>query len=147
MASAAAVTADSFVPLAGSSNLFEIESSRLAMQRSQSAQVKQFANQMVADHTLAVSKMKAALSEAKIPPPPEKLNVKDQKVYDSLKQAQGAAFDKAYIEAQYNAHVEAVNLFSAYAKGGDNPRLKALAGELLPTLQGHLDHVSKLRSS
>ena len=59
----------------------------------------------------------------------------------------GAAFNKAYIEAQYNAHVEAVNLFAAYAKSGDNAQLKALAAELLPTLQGHLDQVSRLRSS
>jgi putative membrane protein len=102
---------------------------------------------MVADHTLAAAKMKAALTEAGISPPPEKLSAKDAKVYDNLKAAQGVAFDKAYIEAQYSAHVEAVIQFGAYAKNGDNPRLKALAAELLPTLQGHLDHISKMRTA
>jgi uncharacterized protein DUF4142 len=31
------------------------------------------------------------------------------------------------------------------AKDGDNPRLKAFAADLLPTLQGHLEHVKKLK--
>jgi putative membrane protein len=147
MAPAAVTQASSFVPLAASANLFEIESSQLALQRSQAVPVKDFANRMVTDHTLAAAKMKQALSEAKIPAPPETLNAKDQTVLGNLKIAKGAAFNKAYIEAQYNAHVEAVTLFTAYAKNGDNPRLKALASELLPTLQGHLDHITKLRSS
>jgi len=147
MAPASRVTSSSFVAMAASANLFEIESSQLALQRSQSAKVKDFAQHMVADHNLAASKMKQALSQANIAAPPEKLGAKDQQTYDNLKAAQGAAFDKAYIEAQYNAHVEAVSLFRSYAQDGDNPRLKALAAELLPTLQGHLDQVSKLRSS
>jgi putative membrane protein len=146
-AMAPAASASTFVPTAASANLFEIESSQLALQRSQSPKVKDFAQRMVTDHNLAASKMKAALSEARIPAPPEKLDAKDQKVYDNLKAAKGAAFDKAYIEAQYNAHREAVSLFGSFAKNGDNARLKALAADLLPTLQGHLDHVSKLRSS
>jgi len=147
MAPAAALTASGFVPTAASSNLFEIESSQLALQRSHSPKIKDFAQHMVADHSLAASKMKLALSQANIPAPPDKLNANDQKIFDNLKTAQDAAFDKTYIEAQYNAHVEAVNLFKAYAQDGDNPRLKALAADLLPTLQGHLDQVSKLRSS
>jgi putative membrane protein len=147
IAASAAASAGTFVPTASSANLFEIESSQLALQRSQSSKVKDFAQRMVTDHNMAASKMKQALSDAKIVPPPEKLNAKDQKAYDNLKAVAPTGFDKAYIEAQYMAHVEAVNLFTAYSKNGDNPRLKALAADLLPTLQGHLDHISKLRSS
>jgi putative membrane protein len=147
MAPADATRASSFVPLAASANLFEIQSSQLALQRSQATPIKDFASRMVADHNLAAAKMKQALSDAKISSPPETLNAKDQAVLDNLKIAKGAAFNKAYIEAQYNAHVEAVNLFRAYVKNGDNPRLKALATDLLPTLQGHLDHITKLRSA
>jgi putative membrane protein len=144
---AASTKANAFVPIAASANLLEIESSKLALDRGQSQAVKDFANHMVSDHSLAATKMKQALSEAKVQPPPEKLSAKDQKIYDALKGAHPATFDKAYIEAQYNAHVEAVNLFSTYAKNGDNQRLKALATDLLPTLQSHLDQIAKLRSS
>jgi putative membrane protein len=139
--------ASTFVPLVASANLFEIQSSELALQRSQAVPVKDFANRMVTDHNLVATKMKQVLSEAEIPAPPGTLNGKDQTVLDNLRVAKGAAFNKAYIEAQYNAHIEAVNLFSAYARDGDNPRLKALASDLLPTLQEHLDHIRRLRSS
>ena len=138
-------TADA-VPIAVSNNLFEIESSRLALQRSQSPAVKEFANRMVAEHTRAASKLKAALNEANLPIPPEKLSAKDQSVYDSLNTTQGAAFDKAYVEAQYNAHVEAVNLFRAYSEHGDNAHLKELSARYLPTLEDRLGQISNLRT-
>ena len=145
--SGAMATAASFVPLAASANQFEIDSSQLALQRAQSAPVKEFAQQMVKDHTAAAAKMKLALATTKLQPPPAALNAKDQQALDSLRATNGAAFDKAYVEAQYKAHTEAVALFTAYAQNGDNPALKALAGELLPTLKSHLEHVSKLRAS
>jgi putative membrane protein len=139
--------ASSFVPLAASANLFEIESSQLALQRSHAAPVKDFANRIVTDHDLAAAKLAQALSDANIPAPTPTLNGKDRTALDNLKIAKGATFNKAYIEAQYNAHLETVNLFDAYTKNGDNPRLKALAADLLPTLQGHLDHIARLRSA
>src|SRR5262245_54281872 len=82
---AAAASANTFVPVVASANLLEIESSKLSLERGKSAAVKDFAKRMVSDHALAATKMKQALSEAKMQPPPEKLSAKDQKVYDALK--------------------------------------------------------------
>jgi putative membrane protein len=126
-------------------NLFEIESSKLALAKSQSEKIKTFANKMVTDHTAAGGKFKQAVTDTKLTPPAEKLDAKHQAMLDDLKTKNGAAFDKAYIEAQYNGHVETVAMFEAYAKGGDNPRMKQFATDLLPTLKGHLDHVVKLK--
>ena len=56
----------------------------------------------------------------------------------------GNMFD-VYIEAQYKAHVETVELFKGYAQGGEDTRMRAFAAELLPKLQAHLDHVAKMR--
>ena len=147
MAPAAAAATATFVPMAASGNQFEIESSKLALQRGQSQAVKDFANLMIKDHTAAAAKMKQTLADARLQAPTEPLSAKDQKALESLKAATSGAFDKAYIDAQYVAHVEAVNLFTAYAQNGDNPKVKALADELLPTLKAHLDHVTKMRSS
>jgi predicted outer membrane protein len=41
--------------------------------------------------------------------------------------------------------IETVAMFEAYAKGGDNARMKQFANEMLPTLKTHLDQVSKLK--
>ena len=46
-----------------SSNLFEIESSRLALARSQSNAIKEFADRMVGDHTRAANRARQVLGE------------------------------------------------------------------------------------
>ncbi len=128
-------------------NLFEIESSKLALSKSKAEAVRGFANLMITDHTAAGTKFKQAVAEAKLTPPPEKLDAKHQATLDDLKKKDGAAFDKAYIDAQYNGHIETVAMFEAYAKGGDNARMKQFANEMLPTLKMHLEHVTKMRTA
>ena len=126
-------------------NLFEIESSKVALTKTKSDKVKSFANLMVSDHTKAGTKFKQAVTDAKLTPPAEKLDAKHQALLDDLKKKDGTAFDTAYVKAQHDGHVETVAMFEAYAKGGDNTRLKAFANEMLPTLKMHLDQVSKLK--
>ena len=77
--------------------------------------------------------------------PPAKLSAEHRAMLADLKGKKAAAFDKAYIEAQYTAHTEAVSLFKAYAEAGDNARLQFFAQEMLPILKSHLDEVGKMR--
>ena len=126
-------------------NLFEIESSKAALAKTKNDKIKAFANLMVTDHTGAGTKFKQAVTDAKLTPPAEKLNAKHQALLDDLKKKEGAAFDTAYVKAQHDGHVETVAMFEAYAKGGDNVRMKQFANEMLPTLKTHLDQVSKLK--
>jgi putative membrane protein len=125
-------------------NSFEIESSKLALERSKDEGVRALATMMVKDHTEATAKFKKAVAEAKVKAPSPRLDAKHKTALDTLKK-ETAGFDKAYVEAQHKAHVETVALFEAYASGGDNPRIKQFAQELLPTLRMHLEHVEKLR--
>ncbi|MFG1466752.1 DUF4142 domain-containing protein, partial [Xanthobacter sp. DSM 24535] len=50
----------------------------------------------------------------------------------------GAAFDADYIAVQTKGHQDAVGLFGGYAKGGENPTLKAFAKKTLPMIEMHL---------
>jgi putative membrane protein len=126
-------------------NLFEIDSSKVALAKTKNDKIKAFANLMVTDHTGAGTKFKQAVTDAKLTPPAEKLDAKHQALLDDLKKKDGAAFDTAYVKAQHDGHVETVAMFEAYAKGGDNARMKQFANEMLPTLKAHLDQVSKLK--
>lgn len=135
----------SFLTTVAGSNLFEIESSKLALAKSGNEKVKGFANQMIADHTQAGTKFKQAVAEAKLTPPAEKLDTRHQAILDDLTKRDGAGFDQAYVKAQHDAHVEAVGLFDAYARSGDNARLKQFAAETLPTLKQHLQHVTSMQ--
>lgn len=133
----------SFVKMAGSANMFEIESSKLALQKSASDDVKQFARKMIDDHTKAGEKLTAILKEEGDAPPPTTL---DPKHADAMKllAAAGKDFDAAYIGLQHGAHMEAVMLFRTYAGKPDDKKVGDFAAETLPTLEMHLEHVKKL---
>jgi putative membrane protein len=91
--------------------------------------------------------MKKAVTDAKAKAPPDSLDAKHQAIYDDLKKKEGAAFDQAYVDAQMKGHVETVAMVEAYAKSGDNARIKAFASDILPTLRTHLDNVKKLHAA
>jgi len=139
-------TATAFVPAAASSNTFEIRSSRLALDRTQSPPVRQFATRMIEDHTAAGRQMTAAASAAGITPPAEPLMPRHREMLDELRTSSDAEFDGRYIEMQTAAHEEAVTLFSAYADGGDVPALQSFARATLPTLRQHYEHVQRLEA-
>lgn len=129
-----------FADMAGSSNMFEIESSQLALDMSQTPEVQEFAQQMIDDHTLAGENMMTAAEEDGVTPP-SAMNEQHQAQYDELAAADEASFDQAYIEAQVMAHEEAVALFEGFATEGEESALRDFATQTLPTLQMHLEHV------
>ena len=127
-----------------SSNMFEIESSKLAEQKGTTEDVKTFAAQMIKDHTKAGEDLKATLEKAKMQPPPEALSPKHAAMMKLLQDANGTDFEMLYIDMQASAHMEAVSLFQTYAGSGDNAAVKAFAKATLPTLEMHKMHVKKL---
>jgi putative membrane protein len=139
------MTAPGFVMAAGASNLFEIQSSELALQRSTTPAVQSFAQQMIADHTNAGKKLDAVLAGSNSAvTPPKMLDARHQALLEQLSQAEGERFDAEYIRMQVQAHQEAVALFTAYADGGDDAKLRAFATETLPVLRHHYEEVRKL---
>lgn len=95
-----------FAMMAASGNMFEIQSSELALQQIESGgEVASFAKQMVTDHTAAGEKMAAAAAEEGVPVP-EAMSEKHQALMEQLQSADGDAFAAAYIDAQVAAHEE-----------------------------------------
>jgi putative membrane protein len=136
---------DAFVPAAAISDMFEIQSSKLALEKSKSADVKKFAQEMITQHQGTSAKLKATLKSANITvTPPTTLDARRQGMIDNLKSASAADFDKVYLDQQTNAHREAVTLFKSYADDGDNPGLKKLAAATAPVIQSHLDMVQAM---
>jgi putative membrane protein len=132
--------ASEFVKQAAAGGEYEIRSSKLALKESKSEDVKRIAQKLIDDHTKAGKELKSLVKDggvkAKIP---EKLDQKHQTMMDELKKTKGAAagFDKLYLEQQQSAHQDAIALFSGYAEGGDNDKLKSFAEKTLPALQEH----------
>ncbi|MFC4172901.1 DUF4142 domain-containing protein [Microvirga sp. GCM10011540] len=136
------VSTAEFVPMATSSNLFEIESSRLALRRARSPEIRRFAQQMIRDHNRATRRMMAVARRAGLPLPRPTLTARHQQMLASLTAA--PSFDAAYVDAQLMAHQESVGLFSAYSRTGDNAPLVEFARATLPVLEMHLNEVQAL---
>jgi putative membrane protein len=147
--SLAASSKSEFVKKATQAGDFEIASSRLALEKSQSADVKKFAQQMIDDHTKAAQQLQTVAAGAGIPPEnqPVKASSEQMEEMERLQSAKPGNFDPTYVNAQRKAHEEAIDLFSTYANSGDDPKLKQFASETLPTLKSHLDHIKTLTVS
>jgi putative membrane protein len=129
-------TAD-FVNEAATSDMFEIQSSKLAAGRT-TGDVQAFANQMVTDHTKTTGELTGLAQTAKLSLPTQMTSAQ-QKMLDKLRGLKGKKFAKQYMDDQVSAHKQAVSLFQRYGKDGDNDALKGWANQTLPTLQHHLD--------
>ncbi|MFI5029095.1 MAG: DUF4142 domain-containing protein [Reyranellales bacterium] len=128
-----------FVTLAAQSDMLEIASSKLALQKSDSGKTKTFAQKMIDDHTATSTELKGLVSSGKVTvTAPSTLDKAHQEKLDKLAKLQGKDFTKQYDDMQVSAHKNAVSLFERYGKDGDNPDLKAFAGKTLPKLQEHL---------
>ena len=127
-----------FADAAAASDTFEIETSKLAATKAQSAKVKRFAEQMIKAHTESTAKLKTAAGAAQIVPA-ARLDPMQQQALDALGAKSGAAFDTAYAAAQVEGHQKTLDALKAYAPGGDVPALKAFATELVPIVTGHLN--------
>lgn len=129
---------EDFVKEVSMSDIFEIESSKLAVQKG-SAATKAFAQQMIDAHQKTSSELKGLIDGGKVKAPAATgMSDAQKKSFDDLKNLSGKEFDDAYQSDQEDAHEDAVDVFKRYASEGDNADLKAWAAKTLPALEHHL---------
>ncbi|WP_374730623.1 DUF4142 domain-containing protein [Aliirhizobium terrae] len=128
---------EDFIMEASASDVFEIESSKLALTKGNDA-TKAFAQQMVTDHEKTTAELKALLASGKVQGNPVATLTEDFKEeVDELAKLDGDEFSEEYIDDQVDAHEDAVDLFKRYAEEGENADLKAWAAKTLPALEHH----------
>jgi len=132
-----------FVTMAASDGMHEVELGKIAQTMAKNDDVKKFAEQMVKDHTKANEELKTAAKAANIPVP-AKIDEKHQKHIDAFKDYKGTNFDQDYMKHMVTDHTEAVALFTRASKELKNKELKDFATRTLPVIQGHLEMAKKL---
>lgn len=139
-----APTTQDFVTEAAESDMFEIASSKLALERADAA-TKKFAQQMIDDHTKTTTELKGMVTGGKIKAAlPPAMSETQQDTLNDLKGLQGDDFTRQYHSDQVDAHEDAVDLFKRYGDEGEQADLKTWAAKTLPTLQHHLDMAKAL---
>lgn len=135
-----------YVAMAGSSDMYEIESSRLALQRAQTPAVRQFAQMMIDHHTMTTQQTMQAVQAAGMTPPPPALLPPQRAMLDELQPVMGADFERAYLQQQRTAHQMALALHRNYARSGDTAQLRQTAGTAVPVVQRHIDQLKSMPS-
>ena len=143
---AQSVTPQDFVTKATVAGKTEVAAARIALKNSQADDVKQFARQMIKDHTQAGDEL-ASVAKGKSLQVPAHVDAKHREALSGLRSQSGAAFDAAYAKQMVADHQEAVALFTSEAGAKTEPDLSAFAQKTLPTLQHHLSMANSLAAA
>ena len=123
-----------FVQDAGTAGATEIAASKLALRNSWDAQVKSFAQRMIADHTRLARNLDIVAQQQGITAAPNA----DALVTGSLESLHGADFDKAYVaEVAVDGHRKAIAVFGTESRARGNAQLKNIAARALPIIKHH----------
>jgi putative membrane protein len=148
MGAAFAATSNYFVDSAAAGGIAEVETSRLALEKSSSADIKAFANMMITDHSKANDELAALAKKHDIKVPDSTTLVKQAK--EKILDLRDESFDAAYANNQVKAHEDTLSLFKKEADTVTDDRtkgateLKGFAQKMLPALEKHLDMAKKL---
>jgi len=127
-----------YVAQAGASDLYEIQSSQIALQKAQRPEVREFAQTMITHHTRTTATLNTAAQASGLTPPAPTLNPMQQDMIAQLQAAPAAGFDQLYLSQQVPAHEMALALHRTYAANGDAPALRGAATAAVPIVQQHL---------
>jgi putative membrane protein len=139
-------TDKAFVKKALGGSVAEVEMGKLALQKSNNDQVKQFAQKMVDDHGKMIEQMKPAADAmgVKVPDQPPSGEMKKM---EKMKSLSGDAFDQAYIKDMVADHKKDDKEFKQEAQMTKNPQLKELVTQADQTIEGHLQMAQQLAHS
>jgi putative membrane protein len=133
-------------------NQVDIDAGKLAASKGTNAEVKKFANLMVADHTGVNKQAVALVTKLKVTPEDndtsKSLKEGGDKNLAALKGLSGAAFDKAYVDhevAYHQAVLDAVD--KTLIPSASNADLKALLVKVRPAFVAHLEHAKHVQAS
>lgn len=135
-----------FLTKAASGGMLEVELGKVVAQRATTAAAKQFAQQMVTDHTKANNELKALAAKRNLTLPAS-LGDDQKKVYDAVLTEKGAKLDQKYVSEMVDDHEEDVKEFQEASTQAGDPAVKAFAAKTLPVLQMHLAMIKKIQAN
>lgn len=107
--------------------------------------MRDFAQQMVDDHSNTSDKLKAAsANEAEAAMLPDQLDAAYQQKIRQLEAADSDDFDRLYVEMQVEGHEKAIALHRLYSEDGEDPNLRTLATQAVSVISHHLEEIEQI---
>jgi putative membrane protein len=119
---------------------FQMETSKMALNKSTNSSVREFALNIIHEHMRARQTLHKILEQEGISIlVPLSIDTTHQKIEDRLSKDRADNFDQDYIAAQLDAHDDAISLFRKYSINGNDQNLKDFAMQELPVLNKYLN--------
>jgi putative membrane protein len=135
-----------FMVAAAEKGLTEVKLAELALERSNSAKVKEFAQMMLKDHNAANAELNS-LAQKKNVSLPSTLCMECKATYDALSKKDGRDFDSTYMQLMIRDHRSVLEQFVFQSTKGGDSLVKKWAADKIPALQHHLNVAEKWESS
>ena len=127
-----------FMMMAAKGGMMEIEMGRLALQKSTNDSVRQYAQKMIDDHTMAGDELKQ-LAASKGVMLPMNVEAKHMAMMAKMQRMSGMDFDMMYVkEVGVKAHQDMEKLYMKESMSGKDMETKAFAARTLPVVRMHL---------
>jgi len=128
-------------------NRAEVEAGRLAADRATSPRIQQFARQMVDAHSTANERIEAAPTAPQPSDLSRRLEQQSRQAVDRLRQQQGDAFDRAYVENQTRMHRQALDTIERdLMPAARDPQVKQMLQSMRSDVASHLDEAQRLQN-
>jgi len=135
-----------FVKEATQGGLMEVKLGQTAKDHGQSADVKNYGEMLVKDHTKANDKLSQLAGQKGVNLAKE-IEPKHTDMIKEMEGKQGADFDRAFIEHAVKDHRKDISKFESASRSLNDSELKAFATETLPTLRHHLNEAERIAKS
>ena len=130
------VATSEFLEQAAEGNMAEFRMSMIARNRASDPAVRDFADQMVQDHSQAHQELRD-LAQDKGWPLPNRIDAEHRMMIRRLRMRSGDDFDRMYMRMMVRDHQGDVAVFRQYVQSGDDPDLRAWARQMMPMLYHH----------
>jgi len=128
-----------FVEKVSGDNLAEIKMAKLALQKSQNPDVKNYAQMIIDDHEKANQQLRTIAQDQNLAMN-KQLSGEETAQYDRLSNLSGKQFDDAYMSMMVKEHTKDIQKFQQAQSQLTNPQLQQYVQTTLPVLEKHKSH-------
>jgi putative membrane protein len=135
-----------FATKVGESGLYQVAAAGIALQRTRSNEVRDYANMIVRDHARGLDRLKAGVasdgSTLVLPAGPDE---RQRAAIAALREAPN--FDAVYLQQQRRSLEEGLGDLRRFALRGEGKALRAFAAETAAIVNGHRDALRKIEAA
>jgi putative membrane protein len=151
-AEAAGPTDPQIAAIVVTANQVDIDAGNLAVKRSHTKDVRDFAQRMITDHTGVNKSAVDLVTKLKVTPEDnptsQSLKAGGKENLKNLKTLKGAAFDKAYVDHEVAYHQQVLDAVDkVLIPNAANAELKGLLVQVRPAFIAHLEHAKRIQAT